>query len=52
MSKQKTRLIAIHTPGLGQAIAQTFEAAGNAVVGVSRSGVWATDLRDPHAMVA
>ena len=49
MSTQK---IAIHTPGLAQAIAQTLEAAGDALVGVSRSGVWATDLRDPYAMAA
>ena len=52
MSTQKTRLISGHAPGLGQAITQTFEAAGNSAVGVFRSGVWATDLRDPHAMAA
>lgn len=51
-SPQKTLLIAGHAPGLGQALTQTFEAAGYAVVGVSRQGDWATDLRDPQATAA
>lgn len=54
MTEKKTLLIAGYAPGLGTALQERFEAAGYAVIGVSRQSAnpWQADLSDAVATAA